>query len=161
MRHRVDEDVTYLVVQMFAERHDDAFKNCSPRLGISHSSVRRKVACECRRSRGTTRPRTAAASTRVCLMQPPHGYASFQIKSSTRLCSAGFLLCSQLSNATGTHVPARSRTAAALIGPAHLLGLEFSRLQCRFLKKSWPRSSAEPVCRRNGGLTRPRRTLDE
>ena len=37
--HRVDEDVAYPVVQMFAERHEDALKNCSPRLGISHSSV--------------------------------------------------------------------------------------------------------------------------
>ena len=61
--------------------------------------LRGKVACECRRSRGTTRPRTAAASTRVCLMPPPQVYASFQIK---------------MSNATGSHVPAQSRTAAAL-----------------------------------------------
>ena len=32
-----------------------------------------------------TRPRTAAASTRVCLMQPPQVYASFRLKSLTRL----------------------------------------------------------------------------
>ena len=36
-----------------------------------------------------------------------------------------FLLCSQLSNATGSHARARSRTAAALSGLADLLGLEF------------------------------------
>ena len=79
------------------------------------------LACECRRSRGTTRPRTAATSTWVCIMQAPHGYAYFQMKSSTRLWQAV---------ATGSHVPARSRTAAALIGLAHLFRVEVLHNSC-------------------------------
>ena len=110
------------------------------------------LACECHRSRGTTRPHTAAVSRRVRIVQPPHGHGYFQTKSSTRLWQ-----CCIFAVATGSLVPARSRTADC----KPLLGWSSPRLlQCRFLKRSWPRSSAEPVCRRNGGRTRPRRTLE-
>ena len=122
---------------------------------VSHDNQQRCAVAQCCRV-------SIRLQQKVNLVGHHRGMHPFRLRVQPDSCSAGFLLCSQLSNATGSHVPARSRTAAALIGPAHLLGLEFcTTLQCRFLKRSWPRSSAEPVCRRNGGLTRPRRTLGE
>ena len=61
-------------------RHTQDFKTLECEGGFVFMVVGVSLACECRRSRGTTRPRTAATSTWVCIMQAPHGYAYFQMK---------------------------------------------------------------------------------
>ena len=85
---------------------------------VSHDNQQRCAVAQCCRV-------SIRLQQKVNLVGHHRGMHPFRLRVQPDSCSAGFLLCSQLSNATGSHVPARSRTAAALRGPAHLLGLEF------------------------------------